>query len=492
MENKSWTNKFQGMLVKESKTTPISVALLIKDIKKAQELTKRFRLMGIIPSYFDCLKNFWTSMNQNTPTFAMVDVQLMSEDSLVLKNHPSIVNMSLPILFYYTEDTKPLIQSTYSIFHYGLIKEGDSLTHEIKGILWRINHNQKRVIASQKQKREVVRLQGKVNGLIKLQDRKNIVANIDTFVERLSKKIDNCEQDADFFKRVEYSFSEMPEIQEFSFLELTRNGQKLISPEGTSHKYCKLPTLWQDKTLQNGIEDFAINSAVQVAAEVLGEDLAGVRINGLYANPSILIFIRFKSEFQEEFDSINWMGLDHLLSDCFRRDLIKKMANIPMGNERIMVPWDFLSLMDEYKKNNISEQYCLIDMNLTSMLKQYTEKIHVDFYWKSFIDEFISTLRGHQVNDFKVACFGITHVAFLIEKDHQKAEKFYYTLKDLIESFSFWRYFADEEAFLTEFKPPKCKLMPISSRLYLQTLYDEKEIQQMLRKTEMQSGELSL
>ena len=84
------------------------------------------------------------------------------------------------------------------------------------------------------------------------------------------------------------------EVDEFAFLELSFNGQKLLSPVSNNQKFRNIPSLWLGQACINGIELFAQNMATQVAIDVMGGDIVSLHVKGSEGNTDKIIFIKSK------------------------------------------------------------------------------------------------------------------------------------------------------------------------------------------------------
>ena len=119
--------------------TKAVVAVLFDDQNEAKNFSNLFNQMGFLSKCYDDLEVFWHGVSNEKVSLAIVDVKMMSKGETVLKNHPKIKNGELPIVFYYTPETSPLLLSTYEILNYGLIKKSQNYSGQFRGILKRIN-----------------------------------------------------------------------------------------------------------------------------------------------------------------------------------------------------------------------------------------------------------------------------------------------------------------------------------------------------------------
>ena len=116
------------------------VAILMSDIVEAKKVSDELREMGFFAHYYDVLDEFWLSLNADTPDLCIVDVTLMSQGTLLFKNHPKVKNSELQYCFYYKESTKPLLSSTFGLDHYGLIRSDINVSEQLRSVLQRRNN----------------------------------------------------------------------------------------------------------------------------------------------------------------------------------------------------------------------------------------------------------------------------------------------------------------------------------------------------------------
>ena len=118
----------------------LSVALLLSDLNEVKEISAVFRKLGIIPHFYEDLKTFWTGTLERIPSLCIVDVKKMSDGEFALHDHPAVKSEKLPIVFFYTKNTEPLLVSTNDFFHLGLLKKTEHYESSLKAILKRLNH----------------------------------------------------------------------------------------------------------------------------------------------------------------------------------------------------------------------------------------------------------------------------------------------------------------------------------------------------------------
>ena len=193
----------------------LSVALLLSDLKEVKEISAVFRKLGIIPHFYEDLKTFWTGTLERIPSLCIVDVKKMSEGDLVLCDHPAVKSEQLPLVFFYSKNTEPLLVSTNEFFHLGLLKKTEDYESSIRAILKRVNHFI--FLAHENQKLKVEKLK-----MIETVDHLNQVVLIEkqtdqyrSMVNSVCMQLEELRGESDFFKAVEKVFQGIDEISEF-------------------------------------------------------------------------------------------------------------------------------------------------------------------------------------------------------------------------------------------------------------------------------------
>ena len=75
-----------------------------------------------------------------------------------------------------------------------------------------------------------------------LEDKKS--DNYQSMVKTVCLNFEKYKDESDFFKVLEKVFQGIDEIEEFAYLELSFNGQKLLSPLSHLSKFRAIPSLW--------------------------------------------------------------------------------------------------------------------------------------------------------------------------------------------------------------------------------------------------------
>lgn len=445
----------------------LTVALLLEDLSLAKEFSDIFRELGVVPHFYEDLESFWNGTLEVLPTLSLIDVKKMHEGNLLLKNHPFVLNEQMPMAFYFTTASAPLLHSTFDFLNLGTILQGANYKGQMKSILKRLNKILSYEHMLSNLELEKGKLSNQVRGLIEVSQ----VYKEDNYYEKYLKSIfnsfDKTKRTAfDFFSACESVFSEHQDIMEFSFVELSANGQRLVSPEGQSMKYVTIPSLFLGKTCKQGIADFAQNMSSQVAVELLGGEVMSLNITGSEVNPDIIIYLRLSD--LELAERIDWAALESHLNGIYAhfRDsgkaIIKREA-------RFITPWEAFSLFDKQIKmaslGDIKNQYSLVDIDLSELIQTARIGDSGEFSWKEFFQDFVTRITSSFSYELKFISMGVSNLGVVC--DHEHVDQVMKHLKNVSVRFSYWRYFEKSDALLSKNLKPEIKMIPASAEAYL-------------------------
>ncbi len=443
----------------------LSVALLFSDLNEVKEISAVFRKLGIIPHFYEDLKTFWTGTQERIPSLCIVDVKKMSEGDLALRAHPHVHDEKLPVVFFYSNNTEPLLVSTYDFFHLGLLKKTEHYEAPLRAILKRLNHLMKLETENTALKKE---RQTNIEAIDKLKLENLINRETDEYqsmVKSVCLELEELRGEEDFFKAVEKVFHGVDEIAEFAMMELSFNGQKLISPISHVQKFRAIPSLWLGQACTNGIELFAQNMATQVAVDIMGGDLVSLLIRGNLSRPDKIMFVKAKSElFYNQFD---WNMLEAYLNG-FYASFKNKLEAEPNVQKKFSSSFEAMTFLDQFLFSSTQKlDYRLVDLDLNNLVEVVMKKSSNRFFWAKFEKEFINRLEIQTRVDFRVFDFGVNHLGFLVlssELDH-----FYDELKEFATKFSYWKYFEESDGVLSQIVKPKISMVPLSAYAYLKS-----------------------
>jgi hypothetical protein len=470
----------------------LSVALLLSDIAEVKEISTIFRKLDIIPHYYEDLNSFWSGTLEKMPALCIVDVKCMSDGKLVLRDHPLVQAEQMPLLFYYTPQTEPLLFSTYDLFNLGTLKKTSSYEGPLKAILKRIN----KLMTFERENLNLTLAKNSYLEKIDLLEERNINLQKEDRYRNLATDLiatlEEFRNEADFVNAIEKTFSKVDEFLEYSIVELSLNGQKLISPVLHNKKFRMIPSLWLGQACANGIEIFAQTMATQVAVELMGGELVSLLIKGQKRQPDKMIFIKSKDELF--FNAFNWNLLESFLSGLYASYELKLKQELSSENN---FPSTFhaMSFLDQFvfgktvhdpltEKDTQNNEYRLINLDLSSLIELTQRKGNQRFFWSKFYQEFVNKLEIQTRSDFKVFSNGVYSLSFLVEA--KNLDYFFDELKEFANKFFYWKYFETPEGILALDIKPKVTMIPLSSFAYLKKNQNENPIQEQMNKSEAQ------
>jgi hypothetical protein len=468
--------KIQGMMkdLKEKETIEnLSVALLLSDIEDCKNVSEVFREMGIIPHYYESLKEFWKGTLSKMPSLAIVDVKLMSEGERLLRNHPFVKTDQLPLCFYYTEENAPLVYSTFEMLNYGLIKKETNLRGQIKSALRRFNHTLE-VNAKEKDfEIQTHKMERQVTTLISASEKLKEENYYRNFLDSVMSRFENKRNARDFNEALSVVFDSVREIQEWSLLELSKNGQRLVSPVLETAKFKPIPSLWLGQPCREGIQAFAQNLASQVGVDLLGGELMSLMIKGKHDLPDAIILLRCENEsFLNQF---NWESLERYLSGLYANFCLKE-TNVEQTLNNLVNPYELFQAMDRENYDDLAgddEGKHLITVDFSEMIQFIRSKANIRFYWNDFFKDFLFRFGNQYKMDLKVSTFNIGYIGVLA--DNEDKEKVFRSLKAYVSRFPYWKYFEDIDIVMVKEMPPKIKMIHYSSDAVL-SMMDGQEL----------------
>lgn len=444
----------------------ISVALLLSELEEVKEITGVFKKLGIIPHFYEDLKTFWQGTLERVPNLCIIDVKKMSEGELILRDHPAVIAEEMPLLFFYSDKTEPLLVSTHQFYHLGTLKKSNNYEGPLKVVLKRLNkqnlieqNNQMLKMVNQSQRDQIEQLEIEKRTMVQTDQYQSMV-------KKVCLEFEEHRNDSDFFKALEKVFQGIDEIEEFAVMELSFNGQKLISPISHVQKFRNIPSLWLGQACPQGIELFAQNMASQVAIDIMGGELVSLLIKGSKAKPDKILFVKSQNEiFANNFD---WNMLEAYLNGFYASFQNKISADRPV-EKKFASSFEAMSFLDQFLfgqgQGNGKQDMRLVDLDLSELVNVIMKKTSNRFFWGRFEKEFINKLEIQSRVDFRVFEFGTNHLGFLVRPSD--LDFFFEELRDFSGKFSYWKYFEDSEGMLSQMIKPKVSMVPLSAFAYL-------------------------
>jgi hypothetical protein len=422
----------------------LTVVLLIQDTQYIKTLGAIFKEIGIHPYFYSNLKDFWQGTLEHVPSLAIVDVLLMSEGNLVLKNHPIIQNKALPIAFFHRPEHSVLLASTYELENLGTICSSRDLVGELKPILKRFNAQETLLREKFEQEKEIETLKLQLKNALK-EDQRNIerityhnylneIVGRDSFWSDSHNFMDSCEK----------IFASLFSLEKISIQFIDHTCNKLVSPVLNLENYTVLPDIFLERENNLTISQTTKESSIELAGQILGGDLISLSLTAEPGALEVLVHLKLDDEgFWKNFD---WKGLEAYLSGLYRSFKISGLSLEERGS-KIKTAWDLYEALE----NNTKAPIGLIDLNFSEMVQQI-ESSQERFLWHAMGRDFFNSLEKKSKNLFHMVPTGVTHMSFYLLRD--SILEFKEELQIIVEEFPFWTYSLSEKNFLLkDFRP---------------------------------------
>ncbi len=442
------------------------VALLMDDVAEAKNISDGLREIGIYAHFYQDLDELWVSLNAYTPDLCIVDVKKMSQGTLLFRNHPKVKNNILKYAFYYKNATQVLLNSTFGMNHYGLIRAELNLVDQLKSVLMRRNEELRLLEQVDSMQTRVERLKRRSVRLNEEHENyeawKNRIAQADELVHKFGYTASMGE----FNQRLIYLFSQWTDCLEFGVYHLNSTNQKLVSVNAHNPKYINLPDLWLSTACEKGITQYAREMAFDVAYGLMDGDLVTLHINGMFDEPSMILVGSFNANAVKDF---NWSAIENKLSNEYRKILLNQSQGEKEVNHLESLHTTLQNLDDiHFHQVDVTHRYALVDFaNLVQMIKQRSAN---RFHWKTFATEFMNGLTELLSGNFKISYYGTE--AFLVGIERKHIETDFNKLKSFVEDFQFWRYFEDSSLVVSHDLTPQVRFVAPSSVNVIRQMQD--------------------
>lgn len=426
------------------------VAVLLEDLNEAKNFASIFTQIGFTPKCYEDLEVFWHGVNNEKVSFAIVDVKMMSKGETILKNHPKVKNEEIPLVFYYSPETTPLLMSTYEILNCGLIKKSQNYSGQLKGIIKRVNQYWKFKTEERDSLTKIKELEEKIKSL-------GTVRIYNSFLYLEGEKT--------FYDVVERVFESWPDVIKYSFFNIEKNGKKIISPKLKGLKYVSMGEINQGRTHLEGVDPLAQKDCYQMAEETLGRGFIALKITSQKKYPEILVILTVKSSL----DGFGWENFEKFLSGVYANYKLKENF-FETQKKELIEPWELFDHLDENMDIH-AKKLTLIDLNLSSVI--YFLLKDNKFNWKKFLTDFSASLRKKVPGEFTITMMGHARLAFLI--DWTKGNELFDVLMELNNEFPYYNYFENGEPILGKGVKGELKMIPSSVKSYLKYLFGEND-----------------
>lgn len=433
------------------------VAILMNDIVEAKRVSDELREIGIFAHYYNSLDELWLELNTTTPDLCIVDVKLMSQGTLLFKSHPKVKSDELKYCFYYKESTKILLNSTFGLKHYGLIRSEVSLSDQLKSVLRRRNDELRLKAKTEELATRLERLKVRSKRLSETHQLDSQKQRQHGQVLNLIKNFGIVKSPNDFMDRVISMLSGWEACHKFGIYHLNKTGQKLVSPKIKKEKYKIFPDLWLATECDDGIDDYARAMAFDVTFGLIDGDIKSLAVRGNKSNPDILILAEFN---KKELENFEWKLLEMKLDSEYRSSLIQFYKQESKQNFEESIYATFARMDDiQYHQVEAEHKFVLVDFSrLTHFLGTQLDN---RFHWNTFHKEFVSELAALLSPNFKISILNIDK--FIISIDKMTLDLEFQKLKAFTEDFEAWRYFEDTTVMFANDLQPKIKFLNPSS-----------------------------
>ena len=453
----------------------LTVAILMDDLASAKEIASALRQNNILAHHFQSLDEFWVASSIQMPDMVIVDVTKMSQGSVQFKQHPKVIDQSLCYVFYSKESTKILLQSTYGLKPFGYIHNDASLNVQILSMVDR----RVEVIKHQKEMKElemrIQRLQSRSQRLISDRSSAEEFKAHFEFIRNFCGEIEADSLKQDFTQAIVSKLEKWEAIDGYGIYELNQSGQKLISPEVAKRKHNPFPSLWLGQANHNGIENFAVDMALQVANDLFEIEPILLKVHAENQGPDIVLFVSFKEERMMNFP---WDVFESMLSSSLRR--LKLHQQLPQYASQFIPMWEALDTMDKMQTVSAEADTRILCLSLIPIVDVAKKKNQNKFFWSAFFNDFFIQLSGRLNKSSKISLFGPWHVMLFVPKEDLETE--FQMLQAFVRQFGFWKFFEDNSQVLSEEMMPIIKLIPASSAHYLKIF--EKEFEDLASQQE--------
>ncbi len=432
----------------EIKTHQFQVAMVLRRVQVGKKMDDAFRQQGIRPLFFTGLEEFWLEQKNKKTDMLILDVQLMNQRDLLLKDHP-LIESDTKLLFYYDREGFVLIESLLSFEHLGLINGDAPLGPQIAHFWSRVQKQKLQDIELDSLRVQAERFQKRIGSLIsESEDERNFRKQaklLFSFQEQFEEHV----LTHSFYSALEKVFKNWPSLSKFSLYELHSSGQKLIPLAFESVKSVELPSLWLGQVCENGIDFFAEEMAMTVALDVIGPEIDILKITGPHSTPDLLLFIEYSKEDLFDFP---WKAFELTLSAFYQRSLLGQFIQGKDVRDLAGTGPYFWTLL----YSPLPENKELFTLDLSSFLQFARSLGPQGLQWQSFFEDFASRLTKSLGGAVEFAPIKDEHFIFRVAKDAvQELEVF-------CERFPYWNYFADSSRVLGKDLMPD--LRPLNPR----------------------------
>lgn len=465
--------------LKSNLTSSLSVAIVMTDLEEIQKLSRLFKRVGVMPYYFNSLKQFWQEGAAEKSRLILIDVELLNEGDLYFKNHPHLSgDLASEVIFFYESDSAPLLRSTLEIDSIGQIKKSEHYEASIKSLLRRFNKFESNRLLSKSSGSELHKFEYKINQLVaQIAEEKN-VANIAKFEKILCTKLADEIKNLGFYQGLGHFFQNQSWLDRFSFFELAESGHKLISCTMDFSKSVYFPSLWLPSPASDGLDFSGIDHAAKLFNEEIFGQFVTLKIHSCHEGASALLFLNIADT--DILYKTDWSHVEKFVSSFYRETLLLAKKGASLGAEGELSTWELLQLLknefeldvkSSFNQNKIEQK--LYNLNFERLFKTLEDHPEIDLNWQDFYQSFMAQLQKTLSHQIKFSFMSPKNVAILIPVSDKIDELS--KLKAFSDTFPYWKFFTNSDQILARDLRPMVRSLPVSVEAYLKFL-DGKDI----------------
>lgn len=454
----------------------MEVALLVKDLQQAKELSLALRHWGLVAAVFKTLDDFWAQSLVKSFDLLIADVALMSSGEKRLIDHPHLSSQQLHCAFYYDQDCLPLLQSTLEFPHMGLVKKSPSDRHykeELRAILHRVekfielkDENKSLIQERNQWENRNEESWKKLRTSQKFHEASILAKEWLLFLEKKLPQMGMA-------KALGALLEERLEIKNYMLLELSENRQKIISVETKGAKFCHIPSLWPAGSCQQGMDSATMTMIAQVGAEVIGPKAIGLFLKGPMVRPSLALVFETDVSIPEQWP---WDEVQLALEGLYCRYCLLQtnssleVQKVNLKNEQTswLQTWEMADFLEAaFEDEKAYEQHMLLNIDFTSLVKLIELRPRERFCWKAMAYDMKDKLKHLVGAKSYFTFYSLEHLVLVVELEKsERRNQIFNAVKDFSKNYPYYRFFENPDALLAKDIDVKVRTSQLSLAAY--------------------------
>ena len=431
----------------------MQVSILCSHVHHAKQLRDIFKQWSTLCYVYTDFDEFWERSQKSLSDLYLLDVKMVCGRERGLLDHPQYQTGQMNVAFYYSKGSHPLMSSSYRIKSLGDFNIDDPALPQQLSQLWNFLKAQRdRESEMGKLKMQLYETRGQLERTVGQIQQLSQQSDYRKLLAQFAHQIDQQCRRQDFLPALAKVVEQFDFIDQYALLELSPNGQKLLSPRLRGSKYRAFPSLWLGR--EHGVEGigtYAQGLAHEVAVEYLGSEVMaiGPKLRS-DAHPQFLLYLKVDTDTRQHLD---WNLLQLLLNGFYGRSLLRESERAHKSSH-FLSQWEFYDLLVEEGAREESPSRILL-LEFHQLVSAVIGKGKNDFQWGRFYQEFTTLLDERIKHDYWATSIGRWGMAFLVSAQN------YDQLKSLLQGFSkdfaYWRFFGDPDDILALNLSPKMR-----------------------------------